>query len=185
MRKIMIVCLFVLFLLSNVFAAGTQTSISKYLCTVKKMELYNGSSWVTIFEGEKSMDIASVDLHTKVGEILQGVNLAAGTYTQCRMTLKDTFIVNGTVELSGTTYYTPSGPSSNPASTTGPAQDTTMINPTGDYVQTVSANITIDRDSTKTAKVNMNTANVLSIDHFGDPVNYYFTLVEPSWTIEG
>jgi hypothetical protein len=101
------------------------------------------------------------------------------------MSLKVTFIVIGTVELSGTTYYTPSGPSSNPASTTGPAQDTTMINPTGDYVQTVSANITIDRDSTKTAKVNMNTANVLSIDHFGDPVNYYFTLVEPSWTIEG
>jgi hypothetical protein len=51
------------------------------------MELYNGSAWITIFEGTKNMDIASVDLHAKVGEILQGLSLAAGTYTQCRMTL--------------------------------------------------------------------------------------------------
>jgi hypothetical protein len=112
------------------------------------------------------------------------------------MTLNGIFVVNGTVELGGTTYYTPGGSSStNPAHIIGPAQDTTFIYDQGDYVQTVAANITIEAGATETARVIMSTGNVLSLNsHNGhivsnrtgiEPMNYYFTLVEPSWTMEG
>jgi hypothetical protein len=117
-------------------------------------------------------------------------------FATAELGLNGTFVVNGTVELGGTTYYTPGGSAiGNPAHTTGPAQDTTFVYDQGDYVQTVAANITIEAGATETARVIMSTGNVLSLNsHNGhivsnrngiEPMNYYFTLVEPSWTMEG
>lgn len=86
----------VLFALSSsvlAYAAGPATA---YKVKVKKLELWNGSSWVTAFEGSSAtMDIASVNSGQAAGQFLSGLNVLDGVYSQVRVTPHPSFNIQG------------------------------------------------------------------------------------------
>ena len=68
-----------------------------YGTTIAKFELYNGTSWVTIFEGTSSeLDIASASSGASAGNFFAGLSVPDGTYTQVRVTPSPTFKIRGT-----------------------------------------------------------------------------------------
>ena len=78
------------------------TTPTSYDCSVKKVEMYNGSTWVTIFSGTAALDVV-------LGGTFPGVSdlpLPAGTYSQIRVTLTNSFPLKGSRSYGGTTYYT-------------------------------------------------------------------------------
>lgn len=67
-----------------------------YQVRISKMELWNGTSWVTVFEGTSTaIDIASVNSGTVAGQFLSGLSVPDGTYTQCRVTPSQVFNIKG------------------------------------------------------------------------------------------
>jgi hypothetical protein len=87
---------------SWIFAATGPASV--YKVTIVKFELYNGTSWITLFDGASTtIDIASVDAGQAAGNFFTGLNVPDGTYTQVRVTPSATFVVSGRV---GTSYTT-------------------------------------------------------------------------------
>jgi hypothetical protein len=89
----------VFFISSGRLATGTPFS---YKVTVTKVEMYNGTSWVTIFSGTAQLDM--VPGGTFPG--ISGLSLPAGTYSQVRITFNNAFPVTGTLSHDGTAYYT-------------------------------------------------------------------------------
>ena len=86
----------VLFTLSSsvlTYAVGPATI---YKVKVKKLELWNGSSWITAFEGTSAtMDIASVNSGQAAGQFLSGLNVPDGVYSQVRVTPHTSFNIQG------------------------------------------------------------------------------------------
>ena len=73
--------------------------------TVTKVELYNGTSFVTIFSGTSQLDMVAA----AGGAAFPGISslsLPAGTYTQIRVTYSNSFPMKGSLASGGTTYYT-------------------------------------------------------------------------------
>lgn len=67
-----------------------------YAVTITKLELYNGTSWITVFSGTSSeLDIASVSSGASAGNFFSGA-VPDGTYTQVRVTPSPTFKIRGT-----------------------------------------------------------------------------------------
>jgi hypothetical protein len=80
-------------------ATGTPSSDE---AAVTKVEMYNGASWVTIFSGTAQLDV-------KAGGTFPGISdlsLPAGTYSQLRITFRNSFPVAGTLSYGGQDYYT-------------------------------------------------------------------------------
>lgn len=78
-----------------------------YAVTITKLELYNGTSWVTVFEGASSeLDIASVSSGASAGNFLSGIVVPDGTYTQARVTPSPTFKIRGRDSLNNYTTAT-------------------------------------------------------------------------------
>ncbi len=68
-----------------------------YGVTVIKLELYNGTSWITVFTGASSeLDIASISAGESCGNFVSGIVVPDGTYTQFRVTPSPTFKIRGT-----------------------------------------------------------------------------------------
>lgn len=89
----------VLFISAGRLATGTPFT---YKVTVTKVEMYDGTNWVTIFSG-------SAELEMVTGGTFPGISnltLPAGTYSQVRITFKNAFPVTGMLNHSGTAYYT-------------------------------------------------------------------------------
>ena len=81
-------------------ATGTPSS---YKVTVTKVEMHNGSAWVTLFSSGTAL------LDMKAGGTFPGIsdlNLPSGTYSRVRVTFRNSFPVAGTASYSGTAYYT-------------------------------------------------------------------------------
>ena len=77
-----------------------------YAVTITKLELYNGTSWVTVFEGTSSeLDIASVSSGASAGNFFSGA-VPDGTYTQVRVTPSPTFKIRGRDSLNNYTTAT-------------------------------------------------------------------------------
>jgi len=86
-------------LLGLFIATTTPTS---YDCSVTKVEMHNGTSWVTIFTGTAALDVVP-------GGTFPGVSdrtLPAGTYSKIKVTFTNSFPVKGSRIHGGTTYYT-------------------------------------------------------------------------------
>ena len=78
-----------------------------YAVTITKFELYNGTSWVTVFEGTSSeLDIASVSSGASAGNFFSGIAVPDGTYTQVRVTPSPTFKIRGRDSLNNYTTAT-------------------------------------------------------------------------------
>jgi hypothetical protein len=85
-----------------IFAAAIGTRAwadgpaSIYEVRIGKFELYNGTSWITVFEGTSSViDIASVNSGQMAGQFMSGMSVPDGTYTQSRVTPSQTFKIKG------------------------------------------------------------------------------------------
>lgn len=80
-------------IISLAFATGPA---AVYKVKVKKFELWNGSQWITAFDGESStLDIAAVGSGQSAGNFMSGLMVPDGTYTQSRVTPHATFIIRG------------------------------------------------------------------------------------------
>ena len=91
-------------LLPSIVTAGVA---SVYKITVTKMELFNGSLWVTVFSGTSTeIDIASVLAGSSIGNILSGLTIPDGTYTRVRTTVSPNITLSGTDGGSYTTADT-------------------------------------------------------------------------------
>ena len=70
--------------------------------TVTKVELWNGSAWVTIFSGSSQLDLVGTGTFPGISDL----DLPDGTYSRLRVTFTNSFPVSGSLAHSGTTYYT-------------------------------------------------------------------------------
>jgi hypothetical protein len=75
---------------------------SSYKVTVTKVEMYNGTSWVTLFSGRAQLDTVAGGTFPGISDL----SLSAGTYSQIRITFNNAFPVTGTLSHDGTAYYT-------------------------------------------------------------------------------
>jgi len=75
---------------------------SSYKVTVTKVQMYNQTSWVTLFSGTAQLD-------TVAGGTFPGIrdlSLPAGAYSRIRIIFNNAFPVTGTLSHDGTAYYT-------------------------------------------------------------------------------
>jgi hypothetical protein len=77
-------------------AAWATGPASLYKVRVSLFELYNGTSWVTIFSGTSTtLDIASTSSGSTAGNFFAGQTVPDGVYTQSRVTVSPVFIISG------------------------------------------------------------------------------------------
>jgi len=89
-------------------SAQTQLATGKptvFKVTVTKVELYNGTSFVTVFSGSSQLDLVAAAGGTAFPGI-STLTLPAGTYSQFRVTFSNSFTMQGSLASGGTTYYT-------------------------------------------------------------------------------
>lgn len=118
--------IFVLMLMIFVFTslAFAHGPASVYIVGLSKLRLWNGTSWVTIFDAASegasaTLNIASVSSGAAMGNFLSGLNVPDGTYTKCEVTPSPTFTYSGYDGIAYTTADTGinggSSPTENPA----------------------------------------------------------------------
>lgn len=109
-KIILIISLGILFSDSLVFAIGEIATgpTTVYKVTLKKFELYNGSGWITLYDGTGAgnLDIAAVSAGASAGNFFSGLSVPDGTYTQARVTPYSIFTIKGSLSWGGNTYYT-------------------------------------------------------------------------------
>lgn len=99
-----------------------------YKVRLSKLELFNGTSWITVFQGTSSaLDIASVAAGSSVGTFMSGLSVPDGTYTQVRVTPSPTFIISGRDGANYTTATAGIGGGSTPGNAAQEAQFTLTL----------------------------------------------------------
>ena len=83
-------------------AAASFGNPSSCKATVTKVEMHDGTSWVTLFSGTAQLDMVAGGTFPGIDNLI----LPGGTYSQIRVTFKNSFPVSGTLSYGGTTYYT-------------------------------------------------------------------------------
>jgi len=83
------------------FSLATGKAAS-FKVTVTGIEMFNGSTWVSLFSGAAQLDIVTGGIFPGV----TGLALGQGTYTKIRVTFKNSFPATGTLSYGGTAYYT-------------------------------------------------------------------------------
>lgn len=182
-----ITIVFILAFFCSIASAGyldgvTQTDVDTYDVIMKKLEFSSdgGSTWHTAFEGSETFSILDVNQDEKVGQLIAGASLPAGTYTMARLTVDATFLIKGSVSYQSQTYYTTAGTEQN-SNTTGPAGESTVVNPDGDFVQTVNGSLTVTAGTTVTVDISINTDDVLGMTQTGQS-SYLIIPKPPDWT---
>lgn len=84
---------------ANADTSGTPTS---FKVTVTKVEMHNGTSYVTIWSGTSELDLSTGGTFDGIDNI----TLPAGTYSLIRVTIKNAFPVKGNLLDVITRYYT-------------------------------------------------------------------------------
>ena len=103
------------------FARGPA---SVYIVGLSKLELWNGTGWVTVFDAASTgasatLDIASVSSGATMGNFLSGLNVPDGTYTKCKVTPSATFTYSGYDGIAYTTADTGINGGSSPIENAG------------------------------------------------------------------
>lgn len=174
--------------------AQTQLATGKptvFKVTVTKMEIFNGTSFVTIFTGSSQLDLVAA-AGTSAFPGISALTLAAGTYTQIRVTFSNTFTFRGSLASGGTTYYTTAATinsnSGSVASTSAAAlADATILNPTwgalGDpVVQTMTIpSQTITRGTSYAPTLKFDVTNSMVLSTLSGTI--YFTLASMTVTM--
>lgn len=171
--------------------AGSTPSLFK--SSVTKVEMFNGTSWVTIFSGTAQLDTVAGGTFPGISDL----SLPAGTYSQVRVTFNNSFPVSGTLSYSGTAYYTTAATfggqtnlASTPTTVAGSMAEFTFYNPAwgalnADVTQPFSITpITVGptTDYQPTLRFTINDKLVLNGTD-GAPATYYFSLSAPTVSI--
>lgn len=83
-------------ILTNFSMAEAVGPANVYEVRVAKFELFNGTSWVTIFEGtSKAIDIAATNSGQVAGQFFTSLAVPDGTYTRSRVTPSQVFQIKG------------------------------------------------------------------------------------------
>ena len=78
-----------------------------YQVTVNKVEISQDSStWLTLGNGARQFDIASVNVGEDVDNYMTAAEIPAGTYRYVRVTVSRTMRINGSGVSGAVTYYT-------------------------------------------------------------------------------
>jgi len=120
LRSLVLVVMIFVFT-SLAFARGPA---SVYIVGLNKLELWNGTGWVTVFDAASegasaTLDIASASSGATMGNFLSGLNVPDGTYTKCRVTPSTTFTYSGYDGIAYTTAGTGINGGSSPTETPG------------------------------------------------------------------
>jgi len=75
---------------------------SSYKLTVTKVDMWNGTAWVTVFGGTAQLDMVTGGTFPGINDL----NLPEGTYSRVKVTFKNSFPVTGVVSNPPTPYYT-------------------------------------------------------------------------------
>ncbi|MCP4576516.1 MAG: DUF4382 domain-containing protein, partial [Deltaproteobacteria bacterium] len=120
---------------------------SSYKVTVSKVEMYNGTTWVSIFSGRAQLDMVAGGTFSGISDL----SLPAGTYSQIKITFNNAFPVTGTLSHDGTAYYTTATPfggrtnlDSTPTTVAGDMTEFTFYEPAWGI---------LNEDITKTAEI--------------------------------
>lgn len=174
--------------------AATQLATGKptvFRVTVTKVELYNGTSFVTIFSGTSQLDMVAA----AGGAAFPGISslsLPAGTYSQIRVTFSNSFPMKGSLASGDTTYYTTattinSNAASMASTTASDLAEATIANPDwgalgASVVQTItvpSVTITTGTAYAPTLKFDISSSLVLN----SQSGVFYFTLAAVTITM--
>ncbi len=101
---------------------------SVFKVTVTMVELYNGTSWVTIFTGSSQLDLTGLGAFPGISNL----DLPSGTYSKIRVTFSNSFTLAGSLVYLVTTFYTTSATVNETAIQAGiisPAVEGTIKNP--------------------------------------------------------
>jgi len=97
-----VISIFLIFAMTPLTWANGPANV--YKVTLTKFELFNGTSWVTIFEGSSTtIDIASASAGQAAGSFVSGATVPDGTYTRSRVTPSASFTIKGS---DGTNFTT-------------------------------------------------------------------------------
>ena len=151
--------------------AASGDADGTYTVTITKLEVStDGATFVTVFEGSQAINIASANAGAVAAGLVNGVTLAAGTYTTVRVTLGANLLAKGYVNSGSDTVYTNnsangsttnSGVNNTPG--TGYAVSTYTI-PAGNRVNTITGmSFIVEPGVSRTVKVSFNTSGVLSL----------------------
>jgi hypothetical protein len=160
---------------------------------VTKVEMFNGTSWVTIFSGTAELDTVAGGTFPGISDL----SLPEGTYTQIRVTFNNSFPVSGTLSYSETAYYTTAttfGGQTNLAST-----PTTVAGSMAEFTFRIGDWGALDADVTQTYPITPITVGpatdyqptlrftisdkLVLNGTAGTPATYYFSLSEPTVSI--
>lgn len=98
MRVLFFMLIAAIFLCAPQAFAVSTGEATTYIVKIAKVELYDGSSYVTVYDSESvGLDIASSAVTGLVGNFLAGLNVPDGTYTRVRVTPSRTFTITGNV----------------------------------------------------------------------------------------
>ncbi len=178
---------------------ATSTSIplsfKDFKVTVTKIEMDNGSSWVTLFSGTAQLDLVNGGTFPGVSN----VSLPVGTYSQIKVTFRNSLPVTGQLEYGGKTYYTTaatfggaSNVASDPATVSGSQtvftfkiDDWGALNEDVIKIFDITPAITVDAetDYQPTLIFSIKTIFLLKGSAGTDPT-YYLTVSEPTVSIE-
>jgi len=160
-----------------------------YKVTVTKVEMWNGTSWVTIFSGTAQLDMVAGGTFPGISDL----NLPAGIYSSVRITFNNSFPVTGTLSHDGTPYFTTATPFggqtnlfSTPTTVAGDMAEFTFYEPAwgalnADVTQTYSITpFTIGpaTDYQPTLRFTISTTFHLK-ESTGDAPNFFFALGVP------
>ena len=129
----------VFFIVGGAYPALANGPANSYKVTITTMELYNGSSWVTVSSGSSTtIDIASATSGGAAGNFFSGLSIPDGTYSQVRATPSATFVIKGN-DGSGRYTTATNGPNSGWVfSTVASAEDSCTVT-----VASISAKTTV------------------------------------------
>jgi hypothetical protein len=167
-------------------ASGTPAT---YNSSVTKVEMYNGTSWVTIFSGTAPLDVAAGGTFDGISDL----TLPDGTYSQIRVTFNNAFPLEGSVDYGGKTYYTTAATfggqtnlASTPTNEAGDMEAFTFRNPAwgalnADVAQTFDITpVTVDATTDYQPTLTFTISNALLFKGTaGTPASYYLTLGAP------
>jgi trimeric autotransporter adhesin len=180
-------------LVATTLATSTSIPLSfkDFKVTVTEIKMDNGTSWVTLFSGTAQLDLVNGGTFPGISD----VSLPAGTYSQIKVTFRNSLPVTGQMAYGGTTYYTTaatfggaSNVASDPATASGSQTVFTFkIDDWGalnaDVVKTfdITPAITVDAetDYQPTLRFSISTTFLLK-GTAGTGSTYYLTVSEPT-----
>jgi hypothetical protein len=159
--------------------------------TVTKVELYNGSSYVTVFTGSAQMDLVAAAGGTAFPGI-SSVTLPAGTYSQIRVTFLNSFGVSGSLVDGATTWYCTStavadtgGAAAQGSADPALAGEATLINPEWGTSRTETTSIspvTVGSGTSYQPTLKFDVTNSLTLWEVAG-ISHYFGLAAPTISI--